>query len=105
MLRTGCLRTSICMHFLNNLLVLVMLLVAYLSPAQAGYVQAGCQILYLLLATAACFWLLRRDKKIFTLCPSGSPLKEGQKYGLFFTSIPMLMCLTMMGMMTVQNML
>ncbi len=104
-LRTGCLRTSICMHFLNNLLVLAMMLVAYFWPLQASYVQAGMQILYLLLATAACLWLLKRDKKIFTLCPSSSPLKEGKKYGIFFTSIPMLMCLTMMGMMTVQNML
>lgn len=104
-LRTGSLWASIAIHAVNNLAsVLIIYLSSSMSVNEQILLNEWTVLGYALVGLAALIYLMVRHGNIFSLRPAqGCILNSRQKYGAFFTSIPMLAMLALFAFLFIRN--
>lgn len=104
-LRTGSLWASVAIHAVNNLAsVLIIYLSSSMSVNEQILLNEWTVLGYALVGLAALIYLMVRHGNIFSLRPAqGCILNSRQKYGAFFTSIPMLAMLALFAFLFIRN--
>ncbi len=101
---TGSLWTGVCIHVLNNSLVLLMN-GAFSGMNEQNQLLAMLLVygLYLILGIIALLLLLKNHPNMFHFRRSSTLSTERKKYGTFFSAVTMLICLLVLGLFTVSN--
>ena len=101
---TGSLWTGICIHILNNSLVLLLNgILTAVSEEQQLLIMLVVYSLYLLAGIIAMLALLRNHPNMFFFHRSSTLSTERKKYGAFFSSLTMVICLLVLGLFTLSN--
>ncbi len=101
---TGSLWTGICIHILNNSLVLLLNGVLYLVPENSQLlVMLLAYTAYLAAGIAAFLVLLRNHPNMFFFLRSSTLSTERKKYSTFFSALTMVICLVILGLFTISN--
>lgn len=94
--QTNSIWTGICIHFINNLLVLLVTIFTFnSSDIQSLLVQGGLFVLYLAAGAVGAYYLLVVRKASLTLRRSDCPLREGTLYRIWLLHFPTLMMLAL----------
>lgn len=101
---TGSLWTGVCIHVLNNSLVLLLNGVLSGMNEQAQLLAMLLVYgLYLLLGIIALLLLLKNHPNMFYLRRSSTLSTERKKYSTFFSALTMVICLAVLGLFTISN--
>lgn len=101
---TGSLWTGICIHILNNNLVLLLNGILTAAPEdQQLLIMLVVYILYLLAGILSMLVLLKNHPNMFFFHRSSTLSTERKKYGAFFSSLTMVICLLILGLFTLSN--
>lgn len=101
---TGSLWTGVCIHMLNNALVMLLNGLLYAVPVEAQLlVMFAVYALYLAAALVAMLVLLRNHPDIFFFHRSSTLSTERKKYSTFFSALTMIFCLITLTVFTLSN--
>lgn len=101
---TGSLWTGVLIHMLNNSLVILLQgLLDVCQPQLQLPLLLGVYCGYLLLGIAATLYLLRQFPSLFSFHRSNTLSTEQKKYGAFFSSLSMVVCLVLLTAITLSN--
>ena len=101
---TGSLWTGVLIHMLNNSLVILLQgLLNVCQPQLQLPLILGVYCLYLLLGIAATLYLLRQFPSLFSFHRSNTLSTERKKYGAFYSSLSMVVCLVLLVALTLSN--
>ncbi len=101
---TGSLWTGVCIHVLNNSLVL--LLNGALTPLNEDTQLLSMLIVYgfyLFFGLIALLMLLKNHPNMFYIRRSSTLSTERKKYSTFFSALTMVICLLILGLFTISN--
>ncbi len=103
-LSTGSLWTGVCIHVLNNSLVLLLNgLMMNMEADLQLLVMLAVYILYLAAGIIALLVLLRNHPDMFYFLRSSTLSTERKKYSTFFSALTMVCCLMVLAMFTLSN--
>ena len=103
-LRTGSIWTGVLIHFVNNLLVVMLEIISRLAPAGLqGLLTTALYVLYLASALIALLYVCRRHSDMFAVRPSEKHLTTGMKITSFFSSLSMLLACLLMLLIFLSN--
>lgn len=101
---TGSLWTGVCIHMLNNALVMLLNGLLNLVPVEAQLlVMFVVYALYLAAALAAMMVLLKNYPNMFFFHRSSTLSTERKKYSTFFSSLTMIFCLLTLAVFTLSH--
>lgn len=101
---TGSLWTGVCIHVLNNSMVMLLNGILNLVSAEQQYlVMLLVYSLYLIVGIVGLLVLLRNHPNMFQLRRSSTLSTEKKKYSTFFSSLTMVICLVVLGLFTISN--
>ena len=101
---SGSLWTGVCIHVLNNSLVLLLNgVLTGLSEDTQLLVMLAVYGAYLFLGLIALLMLLKHHPNMFYIRRSSTLSTERKKYSTFFSSLTMVICLLILGLFTISN--
>ena len=101
---SGSLWTGVCIHVLNNSLVLLLNgVLTGLSEDTQLLVMLAVYGVYLFLGLIALLMLLKNHPNMFYIRRSSTLSTERKKYSTFFSSLTMVICLLILGLFTISN--
>lgn len=101
---TGSLWTGVCIHVLNNSLVLLLNgVLTGLNEDSQLLVMLAVYGVYLILGLIALLMLLKNHPNMFYIRRSSTLSTERKKYSTFFSALTMVICLLILGLFTISN--
>lgn len=101
---TGSLWTGVCIHILNNSLVLLLNgVLNSVAEMQQLLILLIVYSLYLIVGIAAFVILLKQHSNLFCFPCSSTLSTERKKYNTFFSSLTMMICLLVLAVITLSN--